>query len=335
MAATFENIMSDMRKGVFKPVYFLAGEEPYHIDIISDYIEKNAISEDDKAFNQTIVYGEGTTVPSIIDMARRYPMMAERQAIIVREAQTMKKIEDLAIYVEKPTLSTILVLCYKYKTLDKRKSFYKAIDSKGVYFESAKLYDNEVPAWVERYLMDKGARIEPSAGAMIAEYLGADLPKIANELDKLIIALHDKKLVITNALVEQYIGISKDYNNFEFQKAIGEKNILKANKIAIYFANNPKAAPFVLTIISLLGFFTKLLKYHYLSDKSKANVASALKINPYFVREYELAATKYSAGKTVNIISLLRTYDLRSKGFGDAGTDPGELLKEMTYEILH
>ena len=335
MATTFDNIMSDIKRGVFKPVYFLAGEEPYHIDIISDYIESHAIPEADKAFNQTIIYGDGTTIPSIIDAARRYPMMAERQAIIVKEAQNLKKIEELAAYVDKPTPSTILVFCYKYKTLDKRKSFFKTLEYNAVYFESVKLYDNQVPAWVERYLMEKGARIEPDANAMIAEYLGTDLHKIANELDKLIIALHDKKLVITSALVEKYIGISKDYNNFEFQKAIGEKNILKANKIVLYFANNPKAAPFNLIISSLLSFFTKLLTYHYLGDKSKANVASALKVNPFFVKDYELAARNYSAGKVVNVISLLRTYDLRSKGFGDAGTDPGELLKEMTYKMLH
>jgi DNA polymerase-3 subunit delta len=173
------------------------------------------------------------------------------------------------------------------------------------------------------------------ANAMLAEYLGTDLHKIVNELDKLIIALPDKKLVITAALVEKYIGISKDYNTFEFQKAIGERNILKSNTIAVYFANNPKAGPFNLIIASLLSFFTKLLTYHYLTDKSSANAASVLKIRPFFVKDYQVAATKYSIGKTVNIISLLRIYDLKSKGFGDAGTDHGELLKELVYKILH
>ena len=335
MAATFENIMADMKKGIFKPVYFLAGEEPYYIDVISEYIETKAIPEDDKAFNQTIVYGDSATVPFIIDSARRYPMMANNQLIIVKEAQNLKKTEDLIAYVEKPTMSTILVFCYKYKTLDKRTSLFKTLDTKAVYFESSKLYDNQVPAWVERYLMEKGARIEPSANVMLAEYLGTDLHKIANELDKLIIAMPDKKLVITPALVEKYIGISKDYNTFEFQKAIGERNVLKANAIAMYFANNPKAGPFNLIIASLLSFFTKLLTYHYLSDKSRTNVASALKIRPFFVGDYETAARKYGVGKVVHIISLLRTYDLKSKGFGDAGTNPGELLKELVYKMLH
>jgi DNA polymerase-3 subunit delta len=335
MTATFENIMADLKKGDFKPLYFLAGEEPYYIDVISGYIEEKALSETDKAFNQTIIYGDSATIPSIIDAARRYPMMASHQVIIVKEAQNLKKIEELTAYIEKPTQSTILVFCYKYKTPDKRTAFFKTLNANAVYFESAKLYDNKVPAWVERYLMDKGARIEPAANAMLAEYLGTDLNKIANELDKLIIALPDKKLVITAALVEKYIGISKDYNSFELQKAIGERNILKSNTIVVYFANNPKAGPFNLIIASLLSFFIKLLTYHYLTDKSKANVASALKVPPFFVSDYEVAAKKYPIGKTVNVISLLRTYDLKSKGFGDAGTDQGELLKEMVYRILH
>jgi len=335
MAATFENIMADLKKGVFKPVYFLAGEEPYYIDVISGYIEEKALSEADKAFNQTIIYGDGATIPSIIDAARRYPMMASHQVIIVKEAQNLKKLEELTAYIEKPTQSTILVFCYKYKTPDKRTTFYKTLNANAVYFESAKLYEDKVPAWVERYLMEKGARIEPSANAMLAEYLGTDLSKISNELDKLIIAIPDKKLLITAALVEKYIGISKDYNPFELQKAIGERNIMKANSIVVYFANNPKAGPFILIISSLLSFFVKLLTYHYLPDKSKANVASALKIPPFFVSEYEMAAKKYPIGKVVNVISLLRIYDLKSKGFGDAGTDPGELLKEMVYRILH
>ena len=263
--------------------------------------------------------------------------MANHQVIIVKEAQNLKKIEELTSYLEKPTLSTILVFCYKYKTPDKRTSFVKTLEKHAVYFESAKLRDYQIPAWVERYLMEKGARIEPSANAMLAEYLGTDLHKIANELDKLIIALPDKKLVITAALVEKYIGISKDYNSFELQKAIGERNILKANTIVVYFANKPKTKDSQFNVISasLLSFFIKLLTFHYLGDKSKANVASALKVNPYFVKDYEIAASKYSIGKVVNVISLLRIYDLKSKGFGDAGTDHGELLKELVYKILH
>jgi DNA polymerase-3 subunit delta len=293
------------------------------------------LPEAEKAFNQMIIYGDDTNIPSIIDTARRFPMMASHQVIIIKEAQSLKKLEDLVIYLEKPLLSTILVFSYKYKTLDKRTKLFKTLESRGVYFESPRIRDYLIPGWIERYLMTKGIRIDPSAGAMLTEYLGTDLHKIVNELDKLIITLPEGKPVITNSLIEKNIGISKDYNNFELQKAIGEKNILKANMIVHYFADNPKDNPIMLTIASLFGYFSKLLTYHYLTDKSKNNVAAALKVNPFFVKDYEISATKYNVSRTVQIISLLRTYDLRSKGYGDPGTEPGDLLKELVYKILH
>lgn len=335
MPATFEVMMSDLKNRKFKPVYFLAGEEPYYIDLIVDYIESNAISETDRAFNQVIIYGDDTSVPAIIDTSRRFPMMAEHQVVIIKEAQTLKKIEDLSIYLEKPLLSTILVISYKYKTLDKRTKLYKSLDSQGMYFESARVRDYLIPGWIDRYLMTRGIKTDPSASAMLTEFLGTDLHKIANELDKLIITLPAGKPVITTALIEKNIGISKDYNNFELQKAVGEKNILKANMIVHYFADNQKDNPIMLTIASLFGFFSKLLTYHYLTDKSKNNVAAALKVNPFFVRDYEVAAGKYNAAKTIQIISLLRIYDMRSKGFEDPGTDHGDLLKELIYKVLH
>ena len=335
MAAAFEEIMSDLKKRIYKPVYFLAGEEPYFIDVISDYIEDKVLSEADKAFNQIIVYGEDTTVPAVIDTARRFPMMASHQVVIVKEAQSLKKIEDLAIYAEKPLNSTILVLCYKYKSLDKRTKLYKILDTSAVYFESPRLRDYQIPAWIERYLMSRGIKIDPSASAMLTEYLGTDLHKIANELDKLLITLPADKPVINSALIEKNIGISKDYNNFELQNAIGTRNVFKANLIVRYFSDNQKDNPITLTIASLFSFFTKLLTYHYLPDKSKNNVASVLKINPFFVKDYEAAALKYNAKRTVQIISLLRTFDMKSKGYGDAGTEAGDLLKELVYRILH
>ena len=335
MAATYEEIISDLKKRIFKPVYFLAGEEPYYIDLIVDYIEDKILPEAEKAFNQIIIYGDDTNIAAIIDTARRFPMMASHQVVIVKEAQSLKKIEDLAIYLEKPLLSTILVFSYKYKTIDKRTKLYKAIESHAVYFESPRIRDYLIPAWIERYLMTKGIKTDPSANAMLTEYLGTDLHKIVNELDKLIITLPAGKPVITTSMIEKNIGISKDYNNFELQKAIGEKNILKANMIVHYFANNPKDNPITISIASLFGFFSKLLTYHYLSDKSKNNVAAVLKVNPFFVKEYETSATKYNVSKTVQIISLLRTFDMKSKGYGDPGTEPGDLLKELVYRILH
>ena len=335
MAVTYEEIISDLKNRIFKPVYFLAGEEPYYIDLITEYIQEKVLPEDEKAFNQIILYGDDTNIPAIIDTARRFPMMASHQVLIIKEAQSLKKLDDLAIYLEKPLLSTILVFSYKYKTIDKRTKLYKILESNGVYFESARIRDYLIPAWIERYLMGKGIKTDPSASAMLTEYLGTDLHKIVNELDKLIITLPAGKPFITTALIEKNIGISKDYNNFELQKAIGEKNILKANMIVHYFANNPKDNPITLSIASLFGFFTKLLTFHYLTDKSKNNAAAVLKINPFFVKDYENSASKYNVSKTVQIISLLRTYDMKSKGFNDPGTDPGELLKELVFRILH
>lgn len=335
MAMTYEEIIADLKNRIYKPVYFLAGEEPYYIDLITDYIQDKVLPESEKAFNQIVVYGDDTNITSIIDTARRFPMMSSHQVLIIKEAQSLKKIEDLIFYLEKPLLSTILVFSYKYKTIDKRTKLYKTLESHGVYFESAKLRDYQIPPWIDRYLMIKGIKTEPNASAMLTEYLGTDLHKIVNELEKLIITLPAGKPVITSALIEKNIGISKDYNNFELQKAIGEKNILKANMIVHYFADNPKDNPITLSIASLFGFFSKLLTFHYLTDKSKNNVAAVLKVNPYFVKDYEVSATKYNVSKTVQIISLLRTYDMRSKGFGDPGTDPGDLLKELVFRILH
>jgi DNA polymerase-3 subunit delta len=261
--------------------------------------------------------------------------MSSHQVLIIREAQTLKKLEDLIIYLEKPLLSTILVFSYKYKTIDKRTKLFKMLETHGIYFESARIRDYQIPAWIERYLMLKGIKTDPSASAMLTEYLGTDLHKIVNELDKLIITLPQGKPVITTSLIEKNIGISKDYNNFELQKAIGERNILKTNMIVFYFADNQKDNPITLTIASLFGLFSKLLTYHYLTDKSRNNVAAELKVNPYFVKDYENYSLKYNANKTMQIISMLRAYDMRSKGFCDPGTDPGDLLKELSYRILH
>ena len=335
MDITYEEIISDIKKRIFKPVYFLAGEEPYYIDLITDYIEQNVLPESERSFNQMVIYGEDTTVSNIIEISRKYPMMASHQVIIVKEAQVLKKIDDLLIYVEKPLLSTLLVINYKYKTLDKRTKLFKLLGNQGVYFESNRLRDYQIPGWIDRFLMSQGIKSDPRASAMLTEFLGNDLHKIANELNKLIITLPKNKPVITTGLIEKNIGISKDYNNFELQKAIGERNILKANMIVQYFAANPKDNPITLTIASLSSYFSKLLTYHYLTDKSKNNAAAALKINPFFVRDYETAATKYNVTRTLQAISLLRIFDMKSKGFGDMGSEPGDLLKELVYKILH
>ena len=335
MAITYEEIISDLKKRIFKPVYFLAGEESFYIDRISDFIEENILPESERSFNQVVLYGEDTSVAAIIDTARRFPMMSSHQVVIVKEAQSLRKIEDFLFYIEKPQPSTILVINYKYKAVDKRTKLYKALTTNAVYFESPRLRDYQVPGWIERYLMAEGIKTDPNASAMLTEYLGTDLHKIVNELNKLLITLPADKPVITTSLIEKNIGISKDYNNFELQKAVGEKNILKANRIVRHFAGNQKDNPITLSIASLFSFFSRLLTYHYLTDKSKNNVAAALKINPYFVKEYELSATKYSLAKTVQAISLLRTYDMKSKGYGDLSSEAGDLLKELVFKIMH
>lgn len=335
MNTSYEEIISDLKKRIFKPVYFLAGEEPYYIDLISDYIEQNILPESEKSFNQIILYGEDTSVNNIIELSRKYPMMATHQVVIIREAQVLKKIEELAVYIEKPLLSTILVINYKYRVLDKRTRLVKLLTTNGVYFESGRLRDYQVPAWIEKYLMTQGIKSEPDVSALLTEYLGNDLQKIANELKKLMITLPEEKPVITTQLIEKNIGISKDYNNFELQKAVGEKNILKANMIVHHFAGNSKDNPITLTIASLFSYFNKLLKYHYLPDKSKNVAAAELSVHPYFVKDYEIAASKYNVAKTLQVISLLRIFDMKSKGVGDLGSDPGDLLKELVFKIMH
>jgi DNA polymerase-3 subunit delta len=262
-------------------------------------------------------------------------MMASHQVVIVREAQNLDKIEDLIHYVENPLGSTLLVINYKYKKLDKRKKLYKALGNNCILFESKRLYDDKIPPWINSYLRSRGKKIEPKAAVILTEYLGNDLGKIANELEKLIIVLKAEQDIITPADIEKNIGISKDYNNFELNNALAQRNVLKANRIVQYFGANQKNYPLTLTIPTIFAFFSKVLRYHFLSDKSSRNVASALGIQPFFIREYEMAARNYNTAKTVRVISLLREYDLKSKGFGNVSAIPGELLKELIYKIIH
>jgi len=331
---TFDQIIDKLKNKIYYPVYFLSGEEAYYIDEISDYIEKNVLTETEKEFNQTIIYGRDTSVPAIISAAKRYPMMANYQVVIIKEAQDVQKIEELDHYVENPLQSTLLVINYKYKKIDKRKTFSKLVEKRGVLFESKKLYDNQVPEWINNFAGQRGYRITPKATAMLSEYLGTDLSKIVNEISKLILNI-PAKAEINESLVEQNIGISKDFNIFELQNAIGTRNIVKANQIANYFAASPKENPLVKTILMLFSYFTKLLIYHQLTDKSRNNVASALSVSPLFVRDYEIAGRNYNQKKLAAIISLLHEYDLKSKGVNNVSTEEGELLRELLFKILH
>lgn len=332
---TFEQITADINRKIYHPVYLLHGEEPYFIDAITDLIEKTVLTETEREFNQTIVYGRDIEIGSIIDMARRFPMMANYQVVIVKEAQELeKKIEDLQIYIDKIQPSTILVLAYKYKKFDKRKTLAKSIEKKGVLFESAKLYDNQVPGWINEQIKAKGFAIRPEATQMLAEYLGTDLSRISNEIEKLLINLPAGS-TIDGTIIERNIGISKDYNVFELQNALGTKDIKKANRIINYFAANTKQNPTIMVVTVLFGFFMKLMIYHQLTDKSRNNAASALSVNPFFVKDYITAAENYSFRKLRAIIGLLREYDLRLKGINNGSTDESELLRELIFKILH
>ncbi|MDC6405906.1 MULTISPECIES: DNA polymerase III subunit delta [Maribacter] len=327
-------IVNEIREGKIKPIYFLHGEEAYFIDKISSFIADSVLTEEEKGFNQMVLYGKDVTIDDIIGNAKRFPMMADRQVVIVKEAQHLSRtIESLSSYAEHPQMSTVLVFCYKYKKLDKRKTLYKHIKKNGVVFESNKLYENQVSEWLRRTLVSSGYAISHKAAIMLVEYLGTDLGRINNELEKLKLAIPQKK-EITPEDIEQHIGISKDYNNFELKKAIGERNILKATKIVNYFAQNPKDNPFVLTITLLHSFFAQLLQYHGLNDHSPKNVASVLKINPYFVGEYQTAARNFPMKRVSQIIANLRELDLKGKGVNASSMDQSDLLKELLYRIL-
>ena len=329
-----KQIVSDIKKGNTKPIYFLMGEEPYYIDKISQYIEQNVLTEEERGFNQMVMYGRDVTVDDIVGQAKRFPMMAEYQVIIVKEAQDLSRtIDQLADYAKNPQLTTILVVCYKYKKLDKRKASYKAIKKSGVIFEGKKLYDNQVPDWIRRVLSSKKYTISPKAALMLVEFLGTDLGKINNELEKLQIVLPEGT-EITPEHIEENIGISKDYNNFELRKAIGAKDQLKAFKIVTYFANNPKDNPMVVTVSLLFSYFTQLLKLHGLTDKNPRNVASAIGVNPYFVNEFITASKNYPMRQVSQIISTIREFDLKSKGVNANATPQGDLLKELIVKIM-
>ncbi|RXP52336.1 DNA polymerase III subunit delta [Lutibacter sp. HS1-25] len=327
-------IVSDIGNGIVKPIYLLMGEEPYYIDKISEYIENNILTEEERGFNQMVMYGRDIEISDIIDNAKRFPMMAEKQVIVVKEAQDLSgTIENLLSYAQNPQPSTVLVLCYKYKKIDKRKALYKAIQKSGLVFESNKLYENQVADWIRRVLSGKKYDIDTKATLMLVEFLGTDLSKISNELDKLIVVL-PKGTKITAKDIEENIGISKDYNNFELRKAVGERDVLRVNQIINYFAQNQKANPLIMTISLLNSFFTQLLIYHSLNDKSKASVAKALGVNPFFVSDYTVAAKNYPMRKVSQVIGLLRDADVKSKGVG-ANLPAKDILKELLFKIIH
>ncbi|MCC6727338.1 MAG: DNA polymerase III subunit delta [Saprospiraceae bacterium] len=334
---TYQQILGDLKKKKFHPIYFLHGSEPYFIDTIADFIEKNALAEAERSFNQVVLYGRDVDHLAVIDNARRYPMMSQHSVVIVKEAQEMKDLKDLEKYVANPLDSTILVLCHKHKSFNTTTKFGKLLAEKGIVFDSKKLYDNQVPDWIHDYISHSGLKITPGAADLLAEYLGTDLSLITHELDKL--ALHlQKGTEITADHVETHVGISREYNIFELQKALSNKDLGKIARIISNFESNPKKNPLIMVISSLASFFTKVYMLHFLKNAPDADVQKKLGLrSPYALKEYRAALRHYSQAKTEQIIHVLKTYDLMAKGVDDnsTGNEDGELLKEMMWRVVN
>lgn len=329
----FNQIIRDLKNRVYYPIYLLNGDEEYFIDEISDYIEKSVLDENEQEFNKTVLYGLDTDVLTVESEAKRYPMMASHNVVIVKEAQHLKKIENLANYAKNPSATTILVLNYKHKKADGRAVFTKEVKKNGVFFTSKRLYDNQVGPWIERYLKDEGYSITPKASLMLVEFLGTDLSKISNELNKLMLNLPSGSVVDPKA-IEENIGISKDYNAFELNNALGDRNILKANQIILHFGNNEKAYPLPLILPAIYRFFSHLLLFHTVKNRSNQEIAAKLGVNPFFVKDYQAAARNYSVKRIARAIASLRKADLLSKGVG-GNLSNYEILRELVFEVLH
>lgn len=333
-------ILGELKKGTFKPVYFLQGEESFYIDQISDYIEENALEEAQKGFNQVILYGKDVDVNGVLSNAKRFPMMSERQVVIVKEAQEIRDLgkEDsakwLLEYIKAPLTSTVLVFCHKNKALDGRKALGKAMDKNAVLVTTKKMYDNQIPDWITSHVKDNGYGIHPKAVVLLSESVGANLANLSNEITKVMINV-PKGTEINEDHITKFVGVSKDYNVFELQKALATKNVLKANQIIAYFAKDPRKNPIIPIIALLFSYFSKILVMHHTKDKSDKNLASILKVNPYFLKDYKQAAGNYSLVGAIQIIKYIQEADLQSKGVGVGNMDQATILKELVFKIVH
>ena len=333
---TYEGIIRELQAKQYRPVYYLMGEEAFYIDKIADYIIDNVLTDTEKEFNQTILYGADVDAATIINAAKRYPMMSEYQVIVVKEAQAVHNMEELVFYLQKPLKSTILVLCHKHGSLDKRKKLAAEIEKVGVLYESKKLKEAQLPAFIAAYIKQKGFDIDQKATAMLAEFVGTDLSRLVGEMEKLIITSSKNSTKITPEQIEKNIGISKDYNNFELRSALVEKDVLKANKIVKYFEENPKTNPIQMTLSLLFGFYSNLMMAYYAPEKSEQGIAAFLGLKfSWQAREYMAAMRKYSGIKTMQIISEIRTTDAKSKGVENSSLSDGDLLRELVFKILH
>lgn len=333
---TCDDIIKELKAGQYRPVYYLMGEEPYYIDLLSDYITDNILNETEKEFNLTVMYGADVDVATIINAAKRYPMMSEHQVVVVKEAQNIRNMEELSYYLQKPLLSTILVICHKHGTLDRRKKLAAEIEKSGILFESKKVRDAQLPTFITSYMKRKGVDMDPKATSMLADFVGTDLSRLTGELEKLIITLPKSQTRVTPEQIEQNIGISKDYNNFELRSAIVEKDILKANKIIKYFEENPKTNPIQMTLSLLFGFFSNLMLAYYAPEKSEQGIANMLGLRtPWQAKDYLAAMRRYNGVKTMQIIGEIRYADAKSKGVGNPSLSDGDILRELVFKILH
>lgn len=331
---THHSIINAIKAGTMSPLYFLMGDEPFFIDQISTAFETFALPEEARGFDQTIVYGKDVTIDSLVSMAKRYPMIGQKQLIIVKEAQNLSRtIEQLKAYAENPQQTTILVFCYKYKSLDKRKALYKTLNKSHVVFESKKIYDSKVPNWIVEQLKYKGYEITPKASHLLANFLGNDLSKISNEIGKLALVTVDSK-IINSDIIEHHIGISKDYNNFELQNALANLDQKKAYQIVRYFAKNPNKHPIVLTVSTLYAFFSKIMTLHTVTDRNPQNMARAIGVNPYFLKDYSVGAKNFPMRRISGVFETLRLIDIKSKGI-DANLSPKDLYNELLIRIFN
>ncbi len=337
MVLTEKQLIDSLKAGKYLPVYLLTGEENYYIDIVSDYFEKQVIDPSFSDFDMSVVYGRDVNMLSVISLAQQFPMMSPVRLVLVKEAQdiNIKEWELLPKYLESPQPQTLLVFCYRHKKLDKRTAAYKAIAKVGGICEHAKMRDYEMPDWIGSYVNQHGFSITQRGSMLIAEHIGNDLGKITNELEKVFISLRQGD-TIDEDIIEREIGISKEYNVFELQNAIGRRDVVKCNRIVNHFAANPKDNPIQAILPNLYGYLLKVMIYHQLEDKSQKNAAAALGVNPFFVRDYATAAGNYSLGKLASCIGYINEADLRSKGIRNANTvTDGEILKELVFKIIH
>jgi len=335
--ATYEGVMRDLKARKFAPIYYLMGEESYYIDKIADYIAENALRPEERDFNQTVLYGSDVTAAQVTDTAKRYPMMSDYQVVIVKEAQNIRDTEALEAYLHSPQASTILVMCHKNGTIDKRKKLPGLIDKVGVLFESKKLRDRDLPTFIENYLKAKGASIDPKSQQIIAESVGADLSRLVGELDKLLIALPENDKRVTPQVVEEQIGVSKDFNGFELRDAIVNRNVYKANQILKFFDKNPKAGNIYSSLPMMFNYFQNLMIAYYCPQKNNQEaVAKWLDLrNSWAAKDYMTGMRNYTGIKTMQIISKIREIDSKSKGLDNPNTPPEELMKELIFFILH